>query len=186
MIQHMQVQVQPWKSDASNARIRVRPGSRAGPSTSLSITGRLTEAQFGVPRVGMDSGVEATQISTAFLSHHHGPSSPTSASSLNHVHLSEALLKSEDNGATLDFSHMRLTDVGEYGAEELATIGREDSMEDESSVLRCESPLSACRNISQISLPLSDCQDHLGLQPPRDPTHGICATISPSLPQLEE
>lgn len=134
----------------------------------------------------MDSGVEATQISTAFLLHRHGPSSPTSTSSLNHVHLTEAFLKSEDNGATLDFSHMRLTDVGEYGAEQLATIGREDSMEDESSVLRCALPLSACHNISQISLPLSDCQDYFGLQPSRDPTHGICATISPSLPQLKK
>ena len=101
----------------------------------------------------MDSGVEATQISNAFLLHHHGPSSPTSSSSLSHVHISEALLKSEDNGETLDFSHMRLTDVGEYGAEQLATIGREDSMEDESSVLRCALPSSACHNIS----PLFDC-----------------------------
>jgi hypothetical protein len=101
----------------------------------------------------MNSGVEATQISNDFLLRHE-PSSPTSTSSLNHVHISEALLKSEDNGATLDFCHMRLTDVGEYGAEQLATIGREDSMEDESSVLRCALPLSACHNISQISLPL--------------------------------
>jgi len=133
----------------------------------------------------MNSGVEATQISNAFL-HRHEPESPTSTSSLNHVHLSEALLKSEDNGASLDFCHMRLTDVGEYGAEQLATIGREDSMEDESSVLRCALPLSACHNISQISLPFSDCQDYFSLQPPRDPTHGICTTISPSLSQLEK
>jgi hypothetical protein len=134
----------------------------------------------------MNSGVEATQISNAFLLHHHEPPSPTSTSSLNYVHISEALLKSEDNGASLDFCHMRLTDVGEYGAEQLATIGREDSMEDESSVLRCALPLSACHNTSQISLPLSDCQDHLSLEPSRDPTHGICATISPSLPQLKK
>lgn len=96
----------------------------------------------------MDSGVEATQISNAFLLHRHGPSSPTSTSSLNHEHISEALFKSEDNGETLDFSHMRLTDVGEDGAEQLATIGREDSMEDESSVLRCALPLSACHSFS--------------------------------------
>jgi hypothetical protein len=105
----------------------------------------------------MDSGVEATQISNDFLLHRQGPSSPTSTTSINHVHISEALLKSEDNGATLDFSHMRLTDVGEYGAEQLATIGREDSMEDESSVLRCALPLSACHNTSRISPPLSNC-----------------------------
>ena len=105
----------------------------------------------------MDSGVEATQIPNAFLLHRHGSSSPpTSTSSLNHVHISEAWLKSEDNGATLDFGHMRLTDVGEYGAEQLATIGREDSMEDESSVLRCVLSLSVRHGFSQTSLPLSD------------------------------
>ena len=134
----------------------------------------------------MNSGVEATQISNAFLLNRHEPSSPTSTSSLNHVHITEAMLKSDDNGATLDYCHMRLTDVGEYGAEQLATIGREDSMEDESSVLRYVLPLSACHNVSQISLPSYDCQDHFSFQPSRDPTHGICTTISPSLPQLEK
>ncbi|KAI0065424.1 hypothetical protein BV25DRAFT_1821826 [Artomyces pyxidatus] len=75
--------------------------------------------------------------STVGPAHHkRRPSSPTSSTSLNHVHIAEALLKSEDNGATLDFSHGNITDVGEYGAEELATIGREDLMKDESSVLR--------------------------------------------------
>ncbi|KAI0302117.1 RAM signaling pathway protein-domain-containing protein [Russula brevipes] len=84
----------------------------------------------------MDSGVVGTQISSDFSLHHQAPSSPTSTTSLNHVHISEAVLKSEDSGATLDFSHKCLTDVGEYGAEQLATIGREHSMEDESSLLR--------------------------------------------------
>jgi hypothetical protein len=151
MSQHMQVRVQPWGD---------KGGPRAGAARAHPCPSR---AQPGSARVGMDSGVEATQISNAFLSHPHGPSSPTSASSLNHVHITEALLKSEDNGESLDFSHMRLTDVGEYGAEQLATIGREDSMEDESSVLRCALSLSACHNISQISLPLSDCQDYFSL-----------------------
>ncbi|KAH9966745.1 RAM signaling pathway protein-domain-containing protein [Russula dissimulans] len=84
----------------------------------------------------MGSSVLGTQISNGFSLHRQGRSSPISATSLNHVRISEALLQSEDNGATLDFSHKGLTDVGEYGAEQLATIGREDSMEDESSVLR--------------------------------------------------
>ncbi|SRR5713226_3663042 len=134
----------------------------------------------------MDSGVEATQISNAFSLHRHEPSSPTSTTSLNHTHISEALFKSEDNGTTLDFSHMRLTDIGEYGAEQLATIGREDSMEDESSVLRCAFPLSACYCTSRISLSFHDCQDYISLQPSRDSTHGICTIISPSLPQLKK
>jgi hypothetical protein len=92
----------------------------------------------------MDSGVVGTQISNGFSLHRQGPSSSTSTTSLNHEHIYEALLRSEDNGETLDFSHKGLTDVGEYGAEQLATIGREDSMEDESSVLRCALLLPAC------------------------------------------
>ncbi|KAI0312179.1 RAM signaling pathway protein-domain-containing protein [Amylostereum chailletii] len=71
------------------------------------------------------------------LSHHkHRPSSPLHSHSLSHVLIAEALLKSDDGGATLDLGHKALTDVGEYGAEELATIGREQSTDDESSVLR--------------------------------------------------
>jgi hypothetical protein len=134
----------------------------------------------------MGSDIEATPISNGFSLHHQGPSSPISTTSLNHIHISEGFLKSDDHGATLDFSHMRLTDVGEYGAEQLATIGREDSMEDESSVLRCALPLPACHKASRIFLPLFDCQDHISLQPTRDPADGFCATISPPLPQLKK
>ncbi|KAI9446381.1 RAM signaling pathway protein-domain-containing protein [Lactarius indigo] len=81
------------------------------------------------------SGVDA-QLSSAFSLHKRRPSSPTSTTTLNHSHISEALLKSEDNGATLDFSHRGLTDIDEGGATQLAAIGREDPMEDEGSVLR--------------------------------------------------
>ncbi|TFY66661.1 hypothetical protein EVG20_g4426 [Dentipellis fragilis] len=77
------------------------------------------------------------RVSPGLFQHKRRPSSPPVAStSLNHIHIAEALLRSEDNGATLDLSHKGITDVGEYGAEELAAIGREDLMEDESSVLR--------------------------------------------------
>jgi hypothetical protein len=57
---------------------------------------------------------------------------PTSLSS---SHISDALHRSTDNGATLDLAKRNITDVGESGAEELATIGRTEA-EDESSVLR--------------------------------------------------
>lgn len=60
------------------------------------------------------------------------------STSLSHYHINDALNQSPDNGATLDLTHRNLTDVGESGAEELATIGREDIVEDESSVLRHE------------------------------------------------
>jgi hypothetical protein len=69
-----------------------------------------------------------------------GPSTnhdPIPSTSLSRVHISDALLQSPDSGATLDLTHRNLTDVGESGAEELATIGREDIVEDECIVLRC-------------------------------------------------
>lgn len=63
-------------------------------------------------------------------------SPPLPSTSLSHVHIADALQQSPDSGATLDLTHKNLTDVGESGAQELATIGREDIVEDESSVLR--------------------------------------------------
>ena len=69
-------------------------------------------------------------------------SPPLPSTSLSHAHIVEALQNSPDNGATLDLTHGHLTDVGELGAEELATIGREDNVEDESSVLRCDQSTS--------------------------------------------
>jgi hypothetical protein len=92
---------------------------------------------------GMHSGSVDTQLSSAFSLHKRWPSSPTSTTTLNDDHISEALLKSEDNGATLDFSHRGLTDVDEFSTAQLAAVGREDPMEDESSLLRCACPSSA-------------------------------------------
>jgi hypothetical protein len=68
------------------------------------------------------------------------PASPSSPTALTPAHISEALAKSPDNGATLDFTYLNLTDVGEDGAEELATIGREAGADEESSVIRYASP----------------------------------------------
>ncbi|KAF9456455.1 RAM signaling pathway protein-domain-containing protein [Collybia nuda] len=64
-------------------------------------------------------------------------SSRTSAfsASLNTVHISEALRRSSDDGATLMFSKMNLTDVGVLAVEELATMGRA-TPDDESLVKR--------------------------------------------------
>lgn len=55
--------------------------------------------------------------------------------SLNNGHVREAIERSPDNGATLTFSRMNLSDVGARAAEELATIKR-DTPEDESTVKR--------------------------------------------------
>ncbi|TFK55152.1 hypothetical protein OE88DRAFT_1780062 [Heliocybe sulcata] len=65
-----------------------------------------------------------------------GRSSPWPSTSLSDVHITDALLRSPDKGVTLDLSHKGLTDMGESGVERLATIGREDLVEDESSVER--------------------------------------------------
>lgn len=64
------------------------------------------------------------------------PTSPSFPTVLTAAHISEAIQKSPDNGSTLDLSHCNLTDVGVPGAEELATIGREGGMDEESSVVR--------------------------------------------------
>jgi len=65
-----------------------------------------------------------------------GALSPLPSTSLTEEHIAEALQQSPDNGATLDLSHRSLTDVGDDGAEHLATMGRDGSFEDASSILR--------------------------------------------------
>jgi hypothetical protein len=65
-----------------------------------------------------------------------GALSPLPSASLTEEHIAEALQQSPDGGATLDLTHRSLTDVGEDGAEHLATASRNGSLEDESSILR--------------------------------------------------
>ncbi|KAI0082789.1 hypothetical protein K474DRAFT_1654962 [Panus rudis PR-1116 ss-1] len=64
-----------------------------------------------------------------------GAPSPLPSVSLSREHILEALAKSPDSGATLDLTHKNLTDVGEDGAEELATLVR-DADENDSTVAR--------------------------------------------------
>ncbi|KAH9951890.1 RAM signaling pathway protein-domain-containing protein [Amylocystis lapponica] len=69
------------------------------------------------------------EVPSGRLSSHtirNGVSSPLPSISLSRDHITEALSKSPDNGGTLDLAHKGLTDVGESGAEELATVGQED------------------------------------------------------------
>jgi hypothetical protein len=66
-----------------------------------------------------------------------GALSPLPSTSLTEEHIAEALANSPDNGGTLDFTHKGLTDVGEDGAEHLATVGRNDCLTEESSITRC-------------------------------------------------
>jgi hypothetical protein len=69
------------------------------------------------------------------ISYERGPPSSSPSCSLSHSHISEALARSQDHGATLTFMKKNLTDIGAEAAEELATIGRA-SAEDESPVER--------------------------------------------------
>ena len=62
--------------------------------------------------------------------------SPLPSLSLTRDHITEALLKSPDGGATLDLAYKGLTDVGESGAEELATVGQDEESETDNSVVR--------------------------------------------------
>lgn len=65
-----------------------------------------------------------------------GALSPSPSASLTDQHLAEALASSPDNGATLDFTHKSLTDVGEDGAERLATAGRSEFSAEQVSITR--------------------------------------------------
>ncbi|KAF8558527.1 hypothetical protein OG21DRAFT_1404943 [Imleria badia] len=65
-----------------------------------------------------------------------GAQSPSPSASLTDQHLAEALANSPDNGATLDFTHKSLTDVGEDGAERLATAGRSEFFTQETTITR--------------------------------------------------
>ena len=70
------------------------------------------------------------------------------ATSLTHADIAQAMLDSPDEGSTLDFSHKNLGDIGETGAEELATIGTIDHS-DECAVLRYV--LVLCTNLSHVN-----------------------------------
>ncbi|KAI0950446.1 hypothetical protein AcV7_008910 [Taiwanofungus camphoratus] len=74
------------------------------------------------------SGFDA-DARTSPLTLRNGTHSPLPSISLNRQHIAEALSKSPDNGVTLDLAHKGLTDVGETGAEELATAGEESGTE---------------------------------------------------------
>lgn len=63
-------------------------------------------------------------------------SSPLPSVSLTDEHVLEAIQQSPDHGATLDFTHKSLTDVGEDGVQYLACAGRNQSLPEESSICR--------------------------------------------------
>lgn len=84
------------------------------------------------------SGLDVASSSSRSTVHaaRSGSSSPLPSISLSRDHITEALLKSPDNGATLDLTHKGLSDVGESGAEELATVGQDTEEGSSSTVVR--------------------------------------------------
>lgn len=67
---------------------------------------------------------DADSLQARMVSAKTGPHSPLASVLLTREHITEALKKSTDNGATLDLAHKSLTDVGEDGAAALAGIGQ--------------------------------------------------------------
>ena len=62
--------------------------------------------------------------------------SPLASLSLTSDHITDALAKSPDGGATLDLAYKGLTDVGESGADELSRVGEDELIGTRSSVVR--------------------------------------------------
>lgn len=79
-----------------------------------------------------------------------------SSTSLNSLHISQAISQSPDNGATLMFSKLSLSDISVLAAEELASIGRETS-EDESPVKRYDAFMNIY--ICAVLTPFELCQN---------------------------
>ncbi|KAG0705293.1 RAM signaling pathway protein-domain-containing protein [Suillus ampliporus] len=113
-----------------------------------------------------------------------GALSPLLSASLTEEHIAEALRQSSDNGATLDLTHRNLTDVGEDGAEHLATMGRNDSLEDESSVLRVALGYNRLATLPTAFALLSRLR-YLNLQNNSFTTFPDVLTVMPSLEILD-
>jgi hypothetical protein len=138
--------------------IDIKQPVRSKPSsfdTSSSSVGWWSSWAFG-PTPSSSRQLESTlSIMTLDVNHHISASpllnkSSFPSASLNTTHISEAIQRSSDNGATLMFSKMNLSDVGVLAAEELATIGRE-TPEDESPVKRYVDILNNLRSSSMPS-----------------------------------
>lgn len=77
-----------------------------------------------------------------------GALSPSPSASLTDQHLAEALANSPDNGATLDFTHKNLTDVGEDGVERLATADRNELSTEATPITRSAPCLRHARTVN--------------------------------------
>lgn len=80
----------------------------------------------------VDEREKETETAEAYLSVRGASPSRT----LTKAHILDAIARSNDDGATLDFSNKNLVDVGEGGVEALAQVGRGDDLLDECRILR--------------------------------------------------
>jgi hypothetical protein len=113
-----------------------------------------------------------------------GPATPTSPipSTLTPGQIADALAKSPDNGATLDLTHLGLTDVGESGAEELASIGREQGVDEESPLVRCV-VVHYCGDVDGDNTEHPMLKSCTGLQSTRNAAHDFRPFVSCPVPQ---
>jgi hypothetical protein len=81
----------------------------------------------------------------------------------------------------LDFAKQNITDVGESGVQELASLGREHLDEDESSVHRYASMSAPTFGLCDILL-----QDRVGVQPLDHSANGIRVVVPFAISQPQE
>jgi hypothetical protein len=105
-------------------------------STSSTAVQRRLDLLLPSPMSSSDADRVVGRTSQFPTTRRSGALSPSLSASLTDQHLAEALANSPDNGATLDFTHKSLTDVGEDGAERLATAGRSEFSTEQAAITR--------------------------------------------------
>lgn len=117
-----------------------------------------------------------------FPSSKSGALSPLPSVSLTEEHVAEAVQQSPDNGATLDFTHKSLTDVGEDSVERLATTGHNEAL---CSITRhVSTSLDAFELL--VNVQLSRVQNCPGIQPTGNLANCLRTLVEPQISQPEE
>ena len=108
------------------------------PDTGLVVSDLL--AWYTPPTIPHETRMLSPDLDGRTPSHayRNGAPSPLSSVVLSHEHILDALSKSPDNGGTLDFAHKGLTDVGEAGAEEIATLTVGQEGDNSATAVRCD------------------------------------------------
>ena len=107
--------------------------------------------------------------------------SPLPSLSLTRDHITEALAKSPDGGATLDLAYKGLTDVGESGAEELAFAGQDEANESDSAVVRY-----VLRCPRECSVFMHTPQNCTRTQPAYNAPYGVLSVVTSTISGIKE